>query len=488
MIDEELEFVLEVNESAKVIRNEGHIMRALGRSPERVNGMDFHKLISSDDYLIVSEALFALTCDGGSLSTDLELLASEGHSVPVHGEMRAFREGTKHLFTRITCTVVDPDDPMDLFKDDEGTHDLSDVIVGMEYEIRRDNYDQLTFSHFSVADQNGAKTGKRVEKAAEEMAKVMSIHSQGKGCSFRTGVNAVSVVHGTEFEPNAVKKRLDKALGSDIKTTSISVDLHNTDMGEDEKVNSIKEFLGVTSVKPAQPEETEDDLSTEEFMGLINQLMTIAFEDDEFTEEDVLRASDRHRRFVRLSFPNDIPWPQQPTDSQRSFAQGLILSRLDRAKSRAGEEDAPTPILAIQARMLPLIDISANQSKLDAIVIEVLDFPPASDPEFRTISERTIQMPHLMLDGVELTKHSMVQEVAKHAIGLETVTLPFSVFGASPRSTIKAFQETISLQTGRRIWVQIRDVGSEAEANLLRSCPEVYLQGVFQKEVAKQAS
>jgi hypothetical protein len=472
--------LLEVDEASTVLRCEGSVFRELGLAPESFIGRDFTELVVESDTLLVSETLFALACDGGGLNLEFEMMAADGRPVAVEGQLRAFHRGRTHIYTRFSGAALRTGTrrrSLDVRGYENG---IVEILGAIEEELSHPVSDILTFSHFSLADEDGKTWGREIEESVDSMEKVLSIHARGKGSAFRTAVNAVSTVHGERFEPRTVAERIDRAVGDGISSSFVSVDLLSPEMTQSEKLEAVEDFLGAASIKPSTPRSDGDALlSMDDFKELSNQTRELAIENDVWTEEAFLRATDLACRYIRFSFLDDIPWPREPTTGQRSFARRLLGARLDRIAARGSETAAPVPIFVVQAGMMELIDIPATLSALSALIVEATDFPRGTDMEVAAVYERLRQVPRFMLNGVEVTNNAALRDASRHAEGLELIALPYSVLSAAPRETIAAFQQALSARKGREIAILIKDLASEANLDPFRSLPDIFLSGDF---------
>ena len=438
-------FFLDVAEAGEIRRCEGDTFSALGLSPTAIEGVSLYDLISGEDVWLASDAIESVLRSGAPQEDRINVNDHVGASLPFR--MKFSRIGGGAGGARLVRIFAMQDEGEAGFDDEtEALESVADILADVERDLSDGAYDDPMLSIYAL-DADIEAEGADIDgivAAADRMARSVQLAAEGRGRAFRVDRQTVSVLHGEEFDADAVSTRANEAAGPDYAVGRAAIDLADAQMDVQEKLDVIEKTITATRLagvrlesgavqSPAAARKALDDGVDDRRLSQTYAL-EIAYATQ--TGAPVLALLDFARPITDLG--------DTPSTEELRLALSLLTGRIEAAEAAGGENSAPACV-AMDATMLARLGREGVQALKSDVLILTTGVRALSSADGQRFAAVFSRIRRAIVDGVDLAQSNALQRLVSQTGNVEFIRVPRDRFGDDPAGVAESFRQIAQL-------------------------------------------
>ena len=462
-------FFLDVDESGEILRCQGDTFTLLGLSPNGIEGISLYDLVTEGEIWIASDAVSAVGLSGEPQTDRVAFNNHNGDAIPFRITTTRVSEDGKPPILRLYAMTDDGSGDAPSQAAEQGV-DIATILSDVEEDLRGEVYDDPTLSIYSL-DAEGADPDDidAILAAADRMTSSVALAAQGKATSFRVDRQTVSVLHGRDFDAEAVSATASEAAGPDYGVGRAAIDLAESELGVQEKLDLIEKTITATRLADVRLE-SGTVLSASEARTAIDRQVADGRAQQRYGLEIAYSTSSGAPVLSLLTFANPMSaLGATASEEELKLAQSMLEGRIEAAQAVAKKQETPACV-AMDATMLARL----GQAEVLVLATGVGKLAPKDGERFAAVFSRARRA---IVDGADLATSSALQRLISKTDNLEFIRVPRERFGEDPAAVAESFRKIAQLCARRDVALYVNGIEDTATALELRRVSQICLGG-----------
>ena len=470
-------FFLDVAEAGEIRRCEGDTFSALGLSPTAIEGVSLYDLISGEDVWLASDAIESVLRSGAPQEDRINVNDHVGASLPFR--MKFSRIGGGAGGARLVRIFAMQDEGEAGFDDEtEALESVADILADVERDLSDGAYDDPMLSIYAL-DADIEAEGADIDgivAAADRMARSVQLAAEGRGRAFRVDRQTVSVLHGEEFDADAVSTRANEAAGPDYAVGRAAIDLADAQMDVQEKLDVIEKTITATRLAGVrlEPGAVQSPAAARKSIeGALSEKRTR----QSYRLETAYSTRTGEPVLVLLDFANPMSdLGETPSSEEFRLALSLLTGRIEAAQAAGAKNGAPGCVV-MDATMLGRLGRAAVQMLKPEVLILTEGVRPLSPADGQRFAAVFSHIKRAVVDGVDLAQSNALQRLVSQTGNVEFIRVPRDRFGDDPAGVAESFRQIAQLCARRDVSLYVNGIEDAGAAMQLREVDRICLGG-----------
>lgn len=471
-------FMLEVDEGGTVRHVVGRTQETLGAAPGTFEGKSLYDMVAQSDVWLTTDAFETVVRSGKPYEDRVGLLNRDGDAIAFRIKL-TYEPDQQERHRVALYAMFDEGDEITLAQNpgaDVGD-DLSGILADVEADLRGGEYDAPTLSIYSLdVDEGAGNDIDAILAAADRMADTVKRAAEGHGTSFRVDRQTVSVLHGTGFDADAASDNAASAAGPEFDVGRAAIDLADTDLDVQEKLDLIESTITATRLADMRLE-AGATLAAGEARARIEADMAEKRADQPYSLETAYATSTGVPVLALLTFERALSAiGDRPTKGEVRIAGEMLAARLQAAVEVTKAQSVPACV-AMDARLLARLGRTAIDVLHPEVLVLATGVGTLTAEDGQRFAAVFAQAKRTIVDGTDLATSSALQRLVAKTGSLEFIRVPAARFGDDPAAVADSFRQIAKLCATRAVGLYVNGVEDPGTALALKPVRDICLGG-----------